>query len=955
MEESRGLPPYLCRRLRRTIALALPLGLLATLIAVISASAYVSKKTESTLADFDSGTFLYTGLLDIPPDTHSVQLLPIGLTGDWSTSTRHLPQPLANLAATTSGDYVYVVGGTNSRGLPVKAVYASQMSTGGELTPWSTEVSLPQARGGVGIAAWPINASSAMLYAVGGFGSDLASQATIYRALLDNDTGVVGPWVADSQALPQPLHYASVVVHDGYLYVVGGSKDLVSQNTVYYAPINLDGSLGSFSTAEPLPQPTANGYAVVYEGVDLDTLYVIGGWIDVTSTFKVHFADFLPNGELTPWTLSKGNLPLHLFGHSGVLVNGVEILVTGGIADSTNPQTGISNTVKAALVDPDNASFRLYDWCGGDPFPICTIGAWQTGGLLPEVRALHASVAGRGNIYVIGGQDAVQDPRDTVFFGTVTGVGGLYSPEGTYLSDPIPLGHYDASLKRLRWQTTIAHPDDMSLTMEYRTSNDGMTWSAWSDQVASVNGVNEINPSPPPTGIRFVQYRAEFTTAASVASPLLDEVEIYYEVADPDVRVKKDSGSVISVPVGANLVYTIYYTNTGHYPAPNVVLTETLPENTTYAGTGWQHVDGRVYTRTVGDLGPEAHGLVPFGVKVAGAVPDTVRHITNTVEIGFPPLIDAFGETIVDPVPENNFFQFSNALSLFAITLTKQADPPTSVTVQPGSIINYTIYYTNTGLRAASQAVLTDVFDLEGDYVVLSANPPPDREGHIWDLGRVPPGESGQIDISVQLAPSLPNGWSVTNQAAIHSPEGTVKETPVLTHVVINPPGTQLVDLTATRIRLEPPNPQPGAPMVITADIANIGTKDASAFWVELYIRPSPSEQPSGPADHEGGYFPIGGGPGRLEYTWNPSGLAWGMAASLPFPRPGLAWSDDPFPSACTRYDIYVQVDVAGNVPPDNAYWGIYPEAEERNNIAHLEYMTPCEDGAVYLPLVSKR
>jgi hypothetical protein len=311
------------------------------------------------------------------------------------------------------------------------------------------------------------------------------------------------------------------------------------------------------------------------------------------------------------------------------------------------------------------------------------------------------------------------------------------------------------------------------------------------------------------------------------------------------------------------------------------------------------------------------------------------------------------GETIVDPVPEDNVSEFSNPLSFFAMAIAKAADPPTTAAVQPGSIITYTIYYTNSGLLAASQAVLTDLFDVKGDYTVISADPPPDHGGHTWDLGILSPRAGGQIEVVVQLASDLPNNWTVTNQAMIHSPEGDAEYTPILTHVVTNP--APLVDLAATGIHLQPANPEAGQPVNIIGDIASIGAQDAGPFWVELYVKPAPSQPPSGPADHEGGFFPIGGGTGRLEYTWNPSGLASGLGASLTFPRPGYGWSDHPFPQECTQYDIYVQIDVAANVPPDNAYWGQYPEADETNNLVHLTYMTPCDDGRVYLPIVTKR
>ena len=46
--------------------------------------------------------------------------------------------------------------------------------------------------------------------------------------------------------------------------------------------------------------------------------------------------------------------------------------------------------------------------------------------------------------------------------------------------------------------------------------------------------------------------------------------------------------------VGELITYTIAYVNTGLETATHVVLTETLPAYTSYAGTGWNHAGGDV-------------------------------------------------------------------------------------------------------------------------------------------------------------------------------------------------------------------------------------------------------------------------------------------------------------------------------------------------------------------------
>jgi uncharacterized repeat protein (TIGR01451 family) len=1071
----------------RQVGLGLVLGLLSVLVLIVTADAYVSKKTETTLVDFDSGLFLYTGLLDLPP-RDSVQLLPIGLTGDWNSSGQPLPEPLVNLSTIANGDTIYAIGGTDYEGNIRKEVFSSTMRLGQDLTPWQTATPLPQVRAGAGVAVYPLDTETSMLYVVGGARSQEFDAAdTVYRAPIDNATGRVGAWMTDNVHLLDALYYAPVVEHEGALYVIGGyggTANSVVFDAVQYATINADGSLNSFNTTSPLKEPIFNAVAVVYEGEITDTLYLIGGQNFFTSTFKVYFADFKPDGSLTEWKLSQGNLPIHLWGHAGVLLSG-EIILTGGVADSIDPSTGISSTVKAALVDPGDLFFRLYDWCLGVPPPSCTIGAWQSGALLPEVRALHGTATGHGKIYVLGGEDASMLPRDTVFFGTVTGVGALYSPEGQYRSNEIDLGQ-TARLRRLEWEVTIGHAGKMGLTMQYRYATPASVWSDWSDPIQSVSGTNQLDLDPAPANVRYVQYQANFTTTITRASPLLNWAEIYYEVDDPEVAVRKHTGDKITVTLNNNLDYTIYYTNNGGWVAEGVVLTETLPENTAYTGDPgkWQQIDGsRLYVHSVGNLKPGDHGSITFTTQVASDVPADVHSITNAVEIGYPPMIDAFAQEIVDPKLENNYFEFSNPFLHYAITITKNALPPpgqeigqgevityiltynnppralaatdayivdllpehttyvsgsisgpgeyssdpprirwdlgtveatqngqvrfsvrvdpaclegtnlsnmatlyssagpprtsnavTHVVVEstfnlqagkdavpapgsvvmPGSTITYTLHYTNTGRIPASQAILTDTYDWKGSYTFVSADPPPTPgTNNVWDLGSLRMDDKGSIEVVVQLTDTLPSNWIVTNQARVASPEGAPAYSPVITHMVMNPPGTPLVDLAVGDLRVDPAEPKPGTPVRFYVTLSNEGTLDAMTyFWTGLYIKPWPSVPPSGPSDHDQGYCLNGCTITRTEYIDYAGTLLQGQSMERLFQGDQLIFATE------GTYDVYVQTDLAFENSPDNPgyynpAWGVYPEEDERNNIAHI--VVTVGKPKVYMPVVFKK
>ncbi len=585
----------------RGLALALVFGAVALIATTITAHAFVAKMTETTLDDFASGTFHKTGLLDIPPDIDSVQLLPVGLTGEWGPG-RSLPVALVDLFGIATGGYLVVMGGQDASFHYRDEVYVSAIGAQGALGPWTVQAHpLPQAMAAAAAAVYPKDEDESYIYVLGGIATGNSFNSVFYTTF-NHETGTIGPWTTSPNVLPSPAHYLAAAALNGYLYTVGGySLDPPFAGAlyeVYYAQIQPDGSPGAWQNAPLLPEPLASHLVVAFEEENARTLYVVGGSnLKGTDSFHVYFADAAGNGSLSAWTLSQGNLPASIYGHGGALVND-QIIVTGGVDASDTP----SNTVKAALVDPGNPTFRLYDWCLGVPPPICTIGAWQSGPLLPQRRAFHITVEDGGYIYTIGGVDVNGNPTNSVYYGTVNGQGALYSPEGYYVSSVFDF-EIPSILRRVEWDTSIAFPTEMTLDLRYRYKTQTGNWTAWSERIASTDGLNTLEFNPPISDVRLFQYRLDLTTNLTDSSPLFNQIDVYYEVPDPEVSVRKDAGGVITVPLGTELGYTIYYTNSGGWVAKNVVLTETLPANTTYIATsGWQQVgSSNVYTYLVGD------------------------------------------------------------------------------------------------------------------------------------------------------------------------------------------------------------------------------------------------------------------------------------------------------------------------------------------------------------------
>jgi uncharacterized repeat protein (TIGR01451 family) len=112
--------------------------------------------------------------------------------------------------------------------------------------------------------------------------------------------------------------------------------------------------------------------------------------------------------------------------------------------------------------------------------------------------------------------------------------------------------------------------------------------------------------------------------------------------AAPDMRISKADGG-ITAEAGDDIAYTLSYTNAGNQATTGVVLTETIPANTSFKAsgstTGWNCAPnsnaGSTCRLNIGAVaGGGATGEAVFIVTVAGSLPSGLTSINNTVRIG---------------------------------------------------------------------------------------------------------------------------------------------------------------------------------------------------------------------------------------------------------------------------------------------------------------------------------
>jgi uncharacterized repeat protein (TIGR01451 family) len=358
-------------------------------------------------------------------------------------------------------------------------------------------------------------------------------------------------------------------------------------------------------------------------------------------------------------------------------------------------------------------------------------------------------------------------PGDTVPYTLTYTNTGTQGATGIVLTETVPANTtLDAAASTAGWVCT---PDGSAGSL--CTLNGGAL--AGGDHDTAVFAV--IVDEPLPTGVTQTTNMAAVGDDGSngadlnAANNTASETTLLH--AAPDLTITKSDGGINVLP-GESITYTLTYTNAGDQDATGVVLTETIPANTTFnAGTstaGWVCTPnanaGSTCTFAVsGEVaGNGGNGSVAFVLTVVSPVPARTTAITNSVAVGDD------GSNGPDPAPINNQDSDTTPLVLKAdLEITKSATPAAA---SVGETVTYVLEYTNHGPEPAIEVVIEDPIPaaLTGVQVTSSGaalTPVPDTT-YTWQVADLMPGEGGRITLTGTLA----QGWSpgpFTNTAAI--------------------------------------------------------------------------------------------------------------------------------------------------------------------------------------------
>src|SRR5262245_48332752 len=281
------------------------------------------------------------------------------------------------------------------------------------------------------------------------------------------------------------------------------------------------------------------------------------------------------------------------------------------------------------------------------------------------------------------------------------------------------------------------------------------------------------------TVTRTVTVRVNSTVPAGVTQ-LINEVQVHDDgtngpdptpgnniafdtdtlVAAPDLVITKTDGLTQVVP-GQLVTYTLVISNVGNQDATNVIVTDTLPPNTTFISSsrGGTFANG-VVSGNLGTIAAGASITITGTLRVNNPQPAGVTSITNTVTVADD------GANGPDPTPNNNTAADTDVLIAAPdLVITKDDGVDTA---QPGQTLTYTLTIRNVGNQNATGVTVTDTIPANTTFDSASDGGTEGPTGVVtFNIGDLAAGATVTRTVTVVVANPLPAGTVITNTATV--------------------------------------------------------------------------------------------------------------------------------------------------------------------------------------------
>lgn len=186
-----------------------------------------------------------------------------GTLGAWA-STTSLPIQSAGLGMVENNGFLYALGGHNS--VDYNDVYYTTFVPGGGLNSWQSTTPFTTPRHDVSAAVY-----NGYIYIAAGQDSSANFLGDVQFAHINSD-GTVGSWTRTTD-LPGARYDLGFTAYNGYLYGVGGKDSSFYYDSVWFAPINYNGTIGQWQEFYTSSGATTGTTLAVNKG----RMYIVGG------------------------------------------------------------------------------------------------------------------------------------------------------------------------------------------------------------------------------------------------------------------------------------------------------------------------------------------------------------------------------------------------------------------------------------------------------------------------------------------------------------------------------------------------------------------------------------------------------------------------------------------------------------------------------------------------------
>lgn len=255
--------------------------------------------------------------------------------------------------------------------LIVSLLLPQSVSALSPLTDWTISESLPYS-----MASNTSFSYSSNIYSIGGSAVQGGSLSDVLKTTVNN--GALSSWFTVSN-YPNRLIWHSSSLNSSNIYILGGFLDNINGliqnvNTVYKSNIDINGNLSSWQETTPLPQTLALGSSVIignkiyFAGGNTTPTYSISG----NTNQNIYFAEIDVDGSLGNWTVA-GTLPDKLIGFGMLEINGY-VYIFGG-----NGSNGYTDNVSRAKVNSDGSIETNWENLNALPTSIWRFGITKSG------------------------------------------------------------------------------------------------------------------------------------------------------------------------------------------------------------------------------------------------------------------------------------------------------------------------------------------------------------------------------------------------------------------------------------------------------------------------------------------------------------------------------------------------------------------------------------------------